>query len=145
MSLVCAKIIQRRETLHLLQNLKIKNYLLVPMTFAIFEMVASAAYRSSVEITPLGSHDGEFCRFDRALIFEDPNGTRLVYDVVRTVVGSEDERLGDIDVVLLSHVNGDDLGDRRITEVNAVMCSEAEVNKTATPSSKYLVYVPLSG
>lgn len=105
------------------------------MTFTIFEMVASAAYGSSVEITPLGSHDGEFCRFDRALIFEDPNGTRLVYDVGRTVVGSEDERLGDIDVVLLSHVHGDHLGDRRITEVNAGECSEPEANKAATPSS----------
>lgn len=105
------------------------------MAFTIFEMVASAAYGSSVEITPLGSHDGEFCRFDRALIFEDPNGTRLVYDVGRTVVGSEDERLGDIDVVLLSHVHGDHLGDRRITEVNAGECSEPEANKAATPSS----------
>ena len=23
---------------------------------------------------------GEFCKFDRAMIFEDPNGTRILYD-----------------------------------------------------------------
>ena len=34
----------------------------------------------NVKITPLGSHDGEFCRNDRALIFEDPDGTRILYD-----------------------------------------------------------------
>ena len=28
-----------------------------------------------VKITPLGSHDGEFCPLDRALVFEDPDGT----------------------------------------------------------------------
>ena len=77
MSLVYAKIKQRRETLYLLQNLKMKNYFFVPMAFAIVQMVASAAYGSSVKITPLGSHDGEFCRFDRALIFEDPNRNAL--------------------------------------------------------------------
>ena len=30
-----------------------------------------------VKITPLGSHDGEFCPLDRALVFEDPDGTPL--------------------------------------------------------------------
>src|SRR3546814_9023130 len=30
----------------------------------------------TVKITPLGSHAGEFCAFDRALILEDPDGTR---------------------------------------------------------------------
>src|SRR5690606_26168959 len=48
----------------------------------------------TVKITPLGSHAGEFCAFDRALILEDPNGTRLLYDVGRTVRGADDPRLG---------------------------------------------------
>ncbi len=135
MSLVYAKIKQKLETLHLLQNFKMKNYFFAPIAFAIAQMLASAAYGSEVQITPLGSHDGEFCKFDRALILEDPNGTRLVYDVGRTVAGGEDERLGDIDAVLLSHVHGDHLGDRRITEVNAGECGEPEVNEDATPSS----------
>jgi hypothetical protein len=36
-------------------------------------------------VTPLGGQDGEFCPQDRALIFEDPNGTRILYDAGRTV------------------------------------------------------------
>ena len=30
------------------------------------------AVANTVKITPLGSHDGEFCRFDRAMLLEDP-------------------------------------------------------------------------
>jgi len=37
----------------------------------------AAADDHVVKVTPLGSHDGEFCGRDRALIFEDPNGTRI--------------------------------------------------------------------
>ena len=112
-----------------------KECLSVPIAFMVAQMVALAATAASVKITPLGSHDGEFCRFDRALIFEDPNGTRLVYDVGRTVAGGEDERLGDIDVVLLSHVHGDHLGDRRLSGVNAGECGEPDVSHNATPNS----------
>ena len=54
-----------------------------------------------VKVTPLGSHAGEFCRFDRAMIFEDPNGTRILYDAGRTVAGGKDPRLGKIDIVLV--------------------------------------------
>ena len=36
---------------------------------------AMPAAAQNVKITPLGSHDGEFCPLDRALIFEDPDGT----------------------------------------------------------------------
>ena len=43
------------------------------------------ALAQNVKITPLGSHDGELCPFDRALVFEDPDGTRLLYDAGRTV------------------------------------------------------------
>ena len=98
-----------------------KKYFSTLIAFAVTQMFTFVANASSVKITPLGSHDGEFCRFDRALIFEDPNGTRLIYDVGRTVAGAEDERLGDIDVILLSHVHGDHLGDRYIEKVNAVI------------------------
>ena len=30
----------------------------------------------------LGSHDGEFCKFDRAMIFEDPDGIRIEINFV---------------------------------------------------------------
>ncbi|MEP1704644.1 MAG: MBL fold metallo-hydrolase, partial [Marinobacter sp.] len=49
--------------------------------------VSLSAAADTVNVTPLGSHDGEFCAMDRALIFEDPNGTRILYDAGRTVAG----------------------------------------------------------
>ena len=54
------------------------------------------AFAQNVKVTPLGSHDGEFCRRDRAMVFEDPDGTRIIYDVGRTVAGPDDPRLGKI-------------------------------------------------
>ncbi len=105
------------------------------ITLAIAFLTASASNASEVKITPLGSHDGEFCSRDRALLFEDPNGTRLLYDAGQTVAGGEDERLGNIDVVLLSHVHGDHLGDRRISTVNMGECEQPETNVNATPNS----------
>jgi len=64
-----------------------------------------------VKITPLGSHAGEFCRNDRALVFEDPTGVRVLYDPGRTIAGGTDPRLGDIQVVILSHAHTDHVGD----------------------------------
>ena len=73
------------------------------------------SYAAGVKITPLGTHAGEFCRYDRAMVFEDPDGTRILYDAGRSVQGANDPRLGKIDAVLLSHVHvdhcADDLGD----------------------------------
>jgi L-ascorbate metabolism protein UlaG (beta-lactamase superfamily) len=96
---------------------------------------ALPAIAENVKITPLGSHDGELCRFDRALILEDPNGTRLLYDAGRTVAGPEDPRLGRIDVVLVSHLHGDHVGDRRIARTNAGECGEPETPVTAAPNT----------
>lgn len=88
-----------------------------------------------VTITPLGSHEGEFCQLDRAMIFEDPDGTRILYDAGRTVAGPDDPRLGKIDAVLLSHVHGDHLGDRRIEAVKQGPCTDLEFPVDATPNS----------
>ncbi len=96
---------------------------------------AVAASAAEVKITPLGSHDDEFCASDRALVLEDPNGLRILYDAGRTVAGADDPRLGEIDVVLVSHVHGDHLGDRRIDAVNAGTCAQPEANITTTPNS----------
>jgi len=41
-------------------------------------LIAQAALAANVKVTPLGGQDGEFCPQDRALIFEDPNGTRVL-------------------------------------------------------------------
>jgi len=89
----------------------------------------------AIRITPLGSHDGEFCRLDRALVFEDPNGTRILYDAGRTVAGPGDPRLGDVDVVLVSHVHGDHIGNRHQKAVNAGTCANPDMSVDATPHS----------
>ena len=65
--------------------------------------VSTQAGAGVVQVTPLGSHAGELCFADRAIVFEDPKGVRILYDPGRTVDES-DPRLGTIDVVLLSHV-----------------------------------------
>jgi L-ascorbate metabolism protein UlaG (beta-lactamase superfamily) len=101
----------------------------------LFLALAQPALAKNVKVTPLGSHDGEFCRFDRAMILEDPDGTRLLYDAGRTVAGPDDPRLGQIDVVLVSHMHGDHVGDRHIKRVNAGECGKPEVSEQATPNT----------
>ncbi len=94
-----------------------------------------------VIVTPLGSHDGEFCAQDRALIFEDPDGTRILYDPGRTVRGGDDPRLGRIDAVLLTHVHGDHLGDVHAAGANAGTCAKPEFTVRDTPSSNTVAIV----
>jgi len=95
----------------------------------------SATAADTVKITPLGSHDGEFCGRDRAMIFEDPNGTRILYDAGRTIRGTSDDRLGAIDGVLLSHVHGDHLGDVYTTVANNGPCANPTFPESAQPYS----------
>lgn len=105
------------------------------LTVGLAWSAGSTAWSQTVRITPLGSHDGEFCRSDRAFLLEDPNGTTLLFDVGRTVAGPEDPRLGKVDVVLLSSVHGDHLGDKRISEVGAGSCAEPAATVATTPQS----------
>ena len=95
----------------------------------------AAVAQESVKVTPLGSHDGEFCPFDRAMIFEDPNGTRILYDAGRTVAGGDDPRLGDIDIIFVSHMHGDHVGDKHIAEPGAGECGSPDLSVDATPAS----------
>jgi L-ascorbate metabolism protein UlaG (beta-lactamase superfamily) len=88
-----------------------------------------------VKITSLGSHDGEFCPLDRAMVFEDPGGTRILYDAGRTVRGPNDPRLGRIDAILLSHVHGDHLGDLIQPSANAGTCPKPDFSVNVTPNS----------
>jgi L-ascorbate metabolism protein UlaG (beta-lactamase superfamily) len=101
----------------------------------ILSMAAQATMAANVKITPLGSHDGEFCKFDRAMLIEDPDGTRILYDAGRTVAGPEDPRLGKVDVILVSHMHGDHVGDRRISDVNAGECNDPAVTIVVTPNT----------
>ena len=88
-----------------------------------------------VKITPLGSQDGEFCPLDRAMVFEDPDGTRILYDAGFTVRGADDPRLGKIDAVLLSHVHGDHLGPAHQASANAGTCAKPAFTVKDTPNS----------
>jgi L-ascorbate metabolism protein UlaG (beta-lactamase superfamily) len=64
------------------------------------------------QVTPLGSHAGELCARDRALLFEDPTGVRILYDP-GFMVDEIDARLGEVHVVLLTHAHNDHIGSRR--------------------------------
>jgi L-ascorbate metabolism protein UlaG (beta-lactamase superfamily) len=109
---------------------------LVTLTLIILSLIVfTPVHAKNVKVTPLGSHEGEFCRFDRAMIFEDPDGTRLLYDAGRTVAGAQDPRLGKIDVVLVSHMHGDHVGDRHISKVNAGECASPQFTEVALPNT----------
>lgn len=95
----------------------------------------SLVYAANVKVTPLGSHDGEFCSRDRAMIFEDPDGTRILYDAGRTVAGATDSRLGKIDVVLVSHMHGDHVGNQHIKHVNAGTCGQPKTSVNDLPNT----------
>jgi L-ascorbate metabolism protein UlaG (beta-lactamase superfamily) len=85
-------------------------------------LAAQLALAQDVTITPLGAVDGEFCVGDRALLFEDPTGVRVLIAPGRTVNGSGDARLpsatgtgGGVHVVLIDHPHVDHIGDVRHT------------------------------
>ena len=88
-----------------------------------------------VKVTPLGSHDGEFCARDRAMVFEDPDGTRILYDAGFTVRGPNDPRLGKIDAVLLSHVHGDHIGPAHQPAANSGACGNPDFSVNVAPNS----------
>jgi L-ascorbate metabolism protein UlaG (beta-lactamase superfamily) len=112
-------------------------------TLAVLASLALAACASApgptgpgvVKITSLGSHDGELCPLDRAIMFEDPDGTRILYDAGRTVRGPADPRLGKVDAILLSHVHGDHLGDLIQPAANAGTCPQPQFSVNVTPNS----------
>jgi L-ascorbate metabolism protein UlaG (beta-lactamase superfamily) len=86
------------------------------------------AVAQTVKVTPIGGVDGEFCAQDRALVFEDPNGTRVLYDPGHTVAGGGDPRLGRIDIVLVSHMHADHIGEAHIPAVNAGTCAKPDLS-----------------
>ncbi len=89
----------------------------------------------TVKVTPLGGIDGEFCPQDRALVFEDPNGTRILYDPGRTVAGAGDPRLGRIDIILVSHMHGDHLGNAHNKAPNSGSCESPDMSVSSMPNS----------
>src|SRR5262245_53405312 len=75
-------------------------------------LVASVAVAQAqnVKITPIGLRTGDFCALDRALLFEDPTGVRILYDPGNTITSATDPRLGDVHSILVTHAHGDHLG-----------------------------------
>ena len=100
-----------------------RNAIAIAATAALLGSAPVAA--QNVKITPLGSHEGELCANDRATLFEDPTGVRILYDVGHNLTGADDPRLGDIHVVLLSHVHGDHIGDQKLKAPGAGSCANS--------------------
>lgn len=94
---------------------------------------AIPALAQAVKVTPLGGIDGEFCPQDRAMIFEDPNGTRILYDPGRTVAGPGDPRLGKIDIVLVTHMHGDHAGNSHNKAPNSGTCEQPDMSVSSVP------------
>ena len=109
----------------------------LPARIAAAAIVAFAfpAVAQTVKVTPLGGIDGEFCPQDRALVFEDPNGTRVLYDPGRTVAGATDPRLGKIDIILVSHMHGDHVGNAHNKAPNSGSCDKPDMSVSALPNS----------
>jgi hypothetical protein len=75
---------------------------------------------------------------DRAMIFEDPTGIRILYDPGFTVAGSTDPRLGNIDVTLLSHAHADHIGTGKLNQnpdASTAVCSAAFPQMPTVPNS----------
>ena len=85
---------------------------------AIVHAVAALGWAEpgTVKVTPLGSHTGDFCFLDRALLFEDPTGVRILYDPGNTLRGGGDSRLGAVDAILISHAHGDHIGNLKLDQ-----------------------------
>ena len=99
-----------------------QRYLTLSMSIGLFMLIAVTVQAQNVTITPLGAAAGEFCVGDRALLFEDPTGVRVLTAPGRTVGldmggsvnvrGSADPRLnGSVHVLLIDHPHVDHIGD----------------------------------
>ena len=100
----------------------------------VLSLFAACAAAQNVKITPIGTHPGELCARDRAMIFEDPTGVRILYDAGQSVLGGNDPRLGAVHVVLLSHAHTDHIGDQKLSALGAGSCATPEL-VSALPNS----------
>jgi L-ascorbate metabolism protein UlaG (beta-lactamase superfamily) len=112
-----------------------KRFTRIASLGAMGALLAFPALAQTVKVTPLGGIDGEFCPQDRALVFEDPNGTRILYDPGRTVAGADDPRLGKIDIILVSHMHGDHVGNAHNKAPNSGACDKPDTSVSAMPNS----------
>jgi|SRR5215472_10534228 len=88
------------------------------LAFAIvaFSVSFAVAQSGTVKVTPLGSRTGDFCAQDRALLFEDPTGVRILFDPGDTVAGGQDSRLGAVDAILVTHAHSVHIGNIKLAQ-----------------------------
>jgi L-ascorbate metabolism protein UlaG (beta-lactamase superfamily) len=108
-------------------------------------VTASPANAAGVKVTPLGSHEGEFCARDRAMIFEDPDGTRIMVDPGMSVTGDDDPRIGKLDGVLLTSVHVDHIGGFALAAPNGGACGKPAIKVKKMPSSNFAEIVVKKG
>lgn len=104
----------------------------IPVLALALFLAPSLSSAQTVKITPLGSHEGELCSADRALLFEDPSGVRILYDAGATIAGGTDPRLGDVHAILLSHAHSDHIGANKLGELNASSCGQPKTVSAAS-------------
>src|SRR4051812_6760486 len=98
-------------------------------------LIPIAARAQNVKVTALGAHTGEFCSPDRALLFEDPTGVRILFDPATTIAGSGDTRLGDIHAILVSHAHGDHIGNAKLNQDPGAPTAACASGVPTTPTS----------
>jgi hypothetical protein len=108
----------------IIPNAVIVSFATLTASIGIVLLSSQNATAADVKLTFLGSMEGEFCQFDRAMIFDDLDGMRLRFDTGRTLVGAKEAGLGKVDVILVSHIHGDSVGDKHIAEIGNGACSE---------------------
>ena len=115
--------------------MKLKITVLLALTSTFLGSGILAASADNVKVTPLGGQTGEFCKLDRAMIFEDPDGTRVLYDPGMTVAGANDPRLGKVDAILVSHMHFDHVGGKHNAELDSGTCSKPDLSVSAVPNT----------
>jgi len=106
------------------------------------------AEAQNVKITPIGQRTGEFCSGDRALLFEDPTGVRILYDPGNTVAGGTDDRLGDVHAILITHAHVDHLGSAKLNQnpdSDTASCAAAATTAASNSNTAEIAAAKRSG